>query len=126
MLRRPKTWLAGTAVMVVVGLCVAIPAALDNTGWLPHERDTDMYFGAASWSAGAYRDCVALPVQDGSMLFLGCVDGAENYLTPEPTRVTFWGKIKRPDRYQAAMSNLSAWKWRCLKKKDSVTCWAVN
>jgi len=126
MFRGTKMWLAGVAVVVGVSLCVAIPAALDNTGWLPHERTTAMYFGAAAWRPGAYRDCVALPTQDGSMLFLGCVAGAESYLTPEPTRVVFWGKIKRPDRYQAAMSDLSAWKWRCLRKKDSVACWAVN
>lgn len=121
-----KPWLAGFAVIVIVGLFVGVPAAIDNTGWLPHERDTEMYFGAGEWSAGTYRDCAALPVRDGSILFLGCVQGPENYFTPQTVRVTFWGKIKRPDRFQIAMSDLSAWKWRCLRKSDAVTCWAVN
>lgn len=121
-----KPWLAGFAVIVIVGLFVGVPAAIDNTGWLPHERDTAMYFGAGEWSVGTYRSCAALPVRDGSILFLSCVEGAENYFTPQTVSVTFWGKIKRPDRFLAAMSDFSHWKWRCLRKNDSVTCWAVN
>lgn len=126
MLKGAKPWLAGFAVVVLVGLFVGVPRAIDNTGWLPHERDTDMYFGAAEWSAGTYRDCVALPVQDGSILFLGCVQGPENYLTPQSVRVTYWGKITRPDRYKAALAELNAWKWKCLRNGAKVTCWAVN
>ncbi len=121
-----KPWLAGLAVVATVGLFVSVPAAIDNTGWLPHERVTPMYLGAADWPAGTERNCVALPVKDGTIMFLGCVQGAETFITPEDVNVTYWGKIKRPDRFQAAMENLSAWKWRCRKKSDSVTCWAVN
>ncbi len=126
MLKGAKAWLTGFAAIVLVGVMVGVPRAIDNTGWLSHQRDTDMYFGSAEWSVGTYRDCAALPVRDGSILFLGCVMGAETYLTPQTVPVTYWGKINRPDRYQAAISDLTAWKWKCLRKKDAVTCWAVN
>ncbi|MGI9101673.1 MAG: hypothetical protein ACR2IF_04425 [Terriglobales bacterium] len=100
---------------------------LDQAGWIPHQADTSMYAGAEQWPANEDRKCVALPRDDGNIFFLGCVGDKESYADTESLPVTYWGRTRRPDRFQAVVSErLEAWQWRCRRKDDSVTCWAVN
>ena len=117
---------AGAAVVVIVLLAVG-QRACDRAGYWPHSEETRVYTGAAAWPAGEERKCSALPRDDGTIFFLGCVEGAENFDEAKPTKVTFWGRTHRPDRFQALHSEaMEGWRWRCKKSGESVTCYAVN
>jgi hypothetical protein len=117
---------AGAAVAVIVLLVVG-QRACDRAGYWPHSEETRVYTGAAAWPADEERKCSALPREDGTIFFLGCVEGAENFDEAKPTKVTFWGRTHRPDRFQALHSEaMEGWRWRCKKSGESVTCYAVN
>jgi hypothetical protein len=117
---------AGAAVVVIVLLVVG-QRACDRAGYWPHSEETRVYTGAAAWPAGEERKCSALPREDGTIFFLGCVEGAENFDEAKPTKVTFWGRTHRLDRFQALHSEaMEGWRWRCKKSGESVTCYAVN
>ena len=117
---------AGAAVVVIVLLAVG-QRACDRAGYWPHSEETRVYTGAAAWPADEERKCSALPREDGTIFFLGCVEGAENFDEAKPTKVTFWGRTHRPDRFQALHSEaMEGWRWRCKKSGESVTCYAVN
>jgi hypothetical protein len=117
---------AGAAVVVIVLLAVG-QRACDRAGYWPHSEETRVYTGAAAWPADEERKCSALPREDGTIFFLGCVEGAENFDEARPVKVTFWGRTHRPDRFQALHSEaMEGWRWRCKKSGESVTCYAVN
>jgi hypothetical protein len=125
--QRTQALLAASLVLVFLVACLAGYYALDNAGKIPHTIDTPMYLGQADWPDGTSRNCAALPQQDGSIYFLGCVEGFENYTETQSVSVTYWGKTKRPDMFQAiTQPGSTTWQWRCQKKKDSLTCYAVN
>lgn len=119
------------AAAAVLGLAVILAGygGLDDAGRISHRQDTALYLGTGAWPAGEYRDCAAFPTTDGSILFLGCVAGTEDYANSQTHPVKYWGKIRRPDRSAAMRIDPAdnAWRWRCqLNKKDDITCWAVN
>ena len=90
---------AGAAVVVIVLLAVG-QRACDRAGYWPHSEETRVYTGAAAWPADEERKCSALPREDGTIFFLGCVEGAENFDEAKPTKVTFWGRTHRPDSHR--------------------------
>ncbi len=117
----------GTTGVMALLLAAAIGHGLDQAGWIPHHADTSMYAGTEEWPADQDRKCVALPRKDGDIFFLGCVGDRESYADTESLDVTYWGRTHRPDRFRAAMGErMEAWQWRCRRKDDSITCWAVN
>ena len=123
-----KIWLlaGGAAILAVLGTAAII--SLDSAGWIPHRRKTEVYVGSAPWDGKSMRKCAALPDQKGRIIFLGCVAGPEDFRTPKQWTVTYWGKIRRPDRFEKLTTsfNMEGWKWRCQQNGDSLTCWAVN
>jgi hypothetical protein len=127
-IRNRKVWIACGIVVVFVGLCGGFVTILDNAGQIPHTQDTSVYVGRGDWANGESRECVAFPAKDGTIFFLGCVQGQGDYFTSEVMPVTYWGKTQRPDRFQSLREdpNMNGWHWRCQKKKGGVTCWAVN
>ncbi len=126
--RNRKVWIAAGIVAACAGVLMGFISILDANGQIPHTVDTSVYVGRGSWASGESRECVAFPAKDGSIFFLGCVQGQGDYFTSEVMPVTYWGKTTRPDRAQMLREdpNLNGWHWRCQKKKDGVTCWAVN
>lgn len=122
-----KTRIVAGAAVVVIVLLVVGQRACDRAGYWPHSEETRVYTGAAAWPASEERKCSALPREDGTIFFLGCVEGAENFDEAKPTKVTFWGRTHRLDRFQALHSEaMEGWRWRCKKSGESVTCYAVN
>jgi hypothetical protein len=125
---KPQAW--GMAVVAVLGLGLASWAyrTLDRAGWIAHTSETQMYMGAMPWPDAQERSCVALPAQNGAIIFLGCGAVAGDSVPTEMQTVTFWGRIRRPDRFVVLTDEfrMEAWKWRCRKRRMGLTCWAVN
>ncbi len=117
--------LSALVALVFIGLALGYVAA-DKAGWVPHKQETTLYVGPAGWNSGDYRNCVALPQKNGAIFFLGC--GAQTGDASEIRPVTYWGRVERPDRYRAILADPGSndWRWRCRRKKSSITCWAVN
>jgi hypothetical protein len=116
---------ASGSLLVLVCLFVG-QRACDRSGYWPHSQQTRVYRGG-DWPADQERKCAALPREDGTIYFLGCVDSIQNFDEATMTDVTFWGKTERPDRFQALHSeSMDGWHWRCKKGRSSITCYAVN
>lgn len=123
-----KTRMAAFAIILIVGVSLGLANAANRAGLVPHRQDTTVYFGRADWSVGEERSCIALPETDGSMIFLGCVNGGTPEFSPEVWPVTYWGKTRRPDmfEYVHADPGMHTWQWRCRRYRNSLTCLAVN
>lgn len=124
-----------TKARAIGGACAAVLAvfflgqhACDQAGRWPHREETRVYAGAADWPKGEERKCAALPREDGTIFFLGCVDSIQNFDEARPVEVTFWGRTKREDRFQALHSErMEGWHWRCANSGgESLTCYAMN
>jgi hypothetical protein len=112
--------------VVLVTLLVFGQRACDRSGNWPHSEETRVYDGG-NWSADEMRKCAALPREDGTIYFLGCVDSIQNFDEAQMTKVTFWGRTQREDRFQALHSEaMDGWHWECKKNRSSLTCYAVN
>ena len=123
---KTKTRIVASAAVVLIVLFAAGQRACDRAGYWPHSEETRVYAGAA-WPADEERKCSALPHEDGTIFFLGCVDSIQNFDEATPLKVTFWGRTQREDRFQALHSEaMEGWRWRCRKSGESVTCYAVN
>lgn len=117
----------GAAVaVVVVALGVVSQRACDRAGYWPHEEQTRAYVGGG-WSKDEMRKCAALPREDGTIYFLGC-EGSMQVSDDTPlTKVTYWGRTQREDRFQALHSeSMDGWHWSCKKSGESLTCYAIN
>jgi len=116
---------AGVAVVTVI-LLVLGQRACDRSGYWPHSEETRVYDGG-TWASDETRKCAALPRSDGTIYFLGCVDSIQNFDEAALTKVTFWGRTQREDRFQALHSeSMDGWHWQCKKSGSSLTCYAVN
>ena len=123
-----KLWVrvAGAGAIVMMTLFILGQRACDQSGYWPHTEQTRVYTGG-DWPADEERKCAALPREDGTIYFLGCVPSIENADEAPLTKVTYWGKTERPDRFQALHSeSMDGWHWRCKKGRSSITCYAVN
>ncbi len=98
----------------------------NEAGWVSHERTT-VITARADWLIGESKTCESFRLTaDAAKLFnadensviqrINCDGGAEHTIS-----VTFWGRIVRPDRRAIVGVN-----WRCVKKIDSFTCYALN
>jgi hypothetical protein len=124
--RSKAIFLSGAVVVLLVALFLG-RRACDRAGYWPRREEARVYTGADAWPAGEMRKCSALPREDGSIFFLGCVEGAENFDDARAMTVTFWGRTQRPDRFRALHSEaLEGWEWRCKNSGGSLTCYAVN
>jgi len=123
-----RGWLSFAAVLLGVALCVGMATAANRAGWIPHRQETTVYMGIGGWQVGDHRDCVALPETNGTMIFMGCVGQRRAEMAPSVWPVTYWGQTRREDMYQLIHGNPGnyAWRWRCQRHKDSLTCWAIN
>lgn len=123
-------------VIAAVVIAVFVVAELgqrscDRAGNWPHREETRVFEGAVDWPKGEERKCSALPREDGTIFFLGCVEGSvegtQDFTRAEPVEVTYWGRTKREDRFQALHSErMEGWHWRCTNSGGSLTCYAVN
>jgi hypothetical protein len=96
---------------------------LDSAGRVPHASDTLFVIGQTEWPPGEYRECFAFAKPDGSVASLNC---EQLWDFPKPTSdhtfpTRYWGRIQRPEH--AARQD---WSWRCQRRSESVTCWALN
>ena len=126
-MKQAKLFLFLGGIAIVLGAMVMVKYACNRAGYWPNRVEARVYEGTAEWPVGDMRKCEALPREDGSIYFLGCVDGAEYFNDERMVTVTFWGRTERPDRFRALHSNaMEAWIWRCKKDDSSLTCYAVN
>lgn len=123
---RTKAIAISGSVIVVLVLLTFGQRSCDRAGYWPHREEARVYTGADNWASGELRKCSALPREDGSIFFVGCVEGVENFDDAKAMSVTFWGRTDRPDRFRALHSRLEGWEWRCKKSGSSLTCYAVN
>ena len=122
-----KLYALGAGLIAVFCVMFLTQRSCDRAGEWPHREDTRVYTGIDSWPEGEMRKCLALPRKDGTIYFLGCVEGYENFTDAHHMPVTFWGRTERPDRFRALHSNsFEAWEWRCKNNSGSLTCYAVN
>lgn len=123
-----KARVIGAACAAVLMVFFLGQRSCDRAGLWPHREETRVYAGAAGWAKGEERKCAALPREDGSIFFLGCVDSIQNFDEARPVEVTFWGRTKREDRFQALHSErMEGWHWRCASSSGgSLTCYAMN
>ncbi len=126
--RDMRVWFVIAAVLMTLAVGITLYGWLDDAGRVRHTQQTTLYTGTEAWLNGQERNCAAFPTGDGSILFLGCVKGTEDFSTPLAQDVKFWGRVKRPDMSLAMRTSPAdnAWRWRCTRKDDDVTCWAVN
>ncbi len=100
--------------------------ALDKSGWRSHNKDTDILVDDR-WVVGEYRNCNATVNGDGTIAGLDCssdpTQRSDRFHTM-PTR--FWGQVERTEFIPRASGDRPMWLWRCQRKTESVTCWAVN
>jgi|SRR5271169_2903872 len=141
------------AAMVVALVAFIARRTLDDRGWIPHRQVTSVWSPVERpWGIGEYLDCVASP-RGGALTkpgygstgigSLGCArdwerEGSQGHLEPQDVQVTYWGKIAIPypesaRLYRETMTTPDSapytkrpFRWRCRRKKSSVTCWAVN
>ncbi|MGH9524563.1 MAG: hypothetical protein ACRD3E_18740 [Terriglobales bacterium] len=124
---RAKLYLIIGGIVFALALLAVVKHACNGAGYWPHREKARVYEGSAAWPAGELRKCEALPRQDGTIYFLGCVAGAENFDDAHAMTVTFWGQTERPDRFRALHSDaMEGWAWNCKKSGESLTCYAVN
>ena len=115
------------AAAVLVAVLLWGQHACDRAGYWPRRQQARVYLGGAAWPKGQVRDCSALPREDGTIFFLGCVKGAEDFDDARAMTVIFWGRTERLDRFRALHSaSMEGWEWRCRKRGESLTCYAVN
>jgi len=117
----------GSAVtLAVIASLMLGQHACDSSGYWPRSEQTRVYTGG-DWPDNEMRKCAALPRADGTIYFLGCVDAIANSDEASMTKVTFWGRTQREDRFQALHSEaMDGWHWNCKKSGESLTCYAVN
>ena len=125
---RMRPWLTVSVVVLTFVLTVSAAVAANRAGWIPHRQDTTVYVGVGEWSVGEYRNCVALPESNGSMIFLGCVGRRRAEMSPDVWPVTYWGQVRRKDMFELVHQDpvTYTWRWRCRRRDSSLTCWAVN
>lgn len=126
-MQRTKVLFVTGGIALVLALLASVKYACNQAGYWPHRQVARVYEGSAAWPAGDMRKCEALPREDGTIYFLGCVDGAEDFNDVIIMPVIFWGRVERPDRFRALHSQaMEGWTWRCKKDDESLTCYAVN
>jgi hypothetical protein len=115
------------AILAVLGSMIfGARDAADEAGWISHSRDTTIT-AQSDWLVGESKVCVSFPLDEefaklvdaekGSVVQnINCDRGPDHKIS-----ITFWGRIVRTDR--RAASGVS---WRCVKKSDSFTCYALN
>jgi len=96
---------------------------LDNAGRFPHTSSTNFVIGQTEWLLGEYRECWALAKPDGAIAMLDCEHISD---LPKPSSfhtflTRYWGRTRRPE-YAVRQD----WQWRCQRRSDSITCWALN
>lgn len=126
---------------------------LDDVGWIPHRQITRIWSPVERpWVVGEYLECNASPrppmtdprQNSPGIDFLICARDREweartkANTGPNDVRVTYWGRVAIPYPESAELyrkilttpdsSHYYNWpfRWRCLRNKSSVTCWAVN
>jgi hypothetical protein len=127
LVERAKPLLLIGGIVVVLAMLLLAKSACNRAGYWPHREEARVYQGSAAWPAGELRKCEALPREDGTIYFLGCVAGAENFDDARALTVTFWGRTDRPDRFRALHSDaMEGWAWNCKRSGGSLTCYAIN
>jgi hypothetical protein len=107
--------------------CTALYDAIDRTGWMSHNRDVVVHING-NWMVGEYRRCFAdldSLTPKGALTELYCTRGFEGGST-HALPVLFWGRVERPDKIPGGGKGFITWLWRCRRKAESLTCWAVN
>ena len=118
--------IGAAAFVALIAVLVVSQRVCDRAGYWPHQEETRVYTGGG-WSKDEMRKCSALPRQDGSIYFLGCSNDMQVSDDTPLTKVTFWGRTQREDRFQALHSeSMDGWHWNCKTSGDSLTCYAVN
>jgi hypothetical protein len=114
--------------LIIVGwFLIWLYATVDESGWIFHSRETAIT-ARADWLIGENKTCTSYPLgADEAKLWkdklnsvthkINCDDGPEHEIA-----VTFLGRTERPD----ARAHDSGVQWRCVKRSESFTCYALN
>ncbi len=108
---------------------VASYDGLDDAGWIARTRNIDMNM-APNWMNNESRVCHSIQTfgsasKPAQLVSLYCpidtVQGPAHNLS-----IRLWGKVSRPD-----ISGVEAFRggkglWRCARRGDDFTCWAIN
>ena len=101
----------------VVGLTYGAWMNLDEKGYIPHSRETSIT-AEPSWLVGENKACFAMPVGENHDVTAAviCDKGPAHNI-----KIAFWGKVERDDpRAETGVG------WKCVKKSDGFTCYALN
>lgn len=121
------------AALLVLRAPSQIYKGANDAGYVSHSKITPV-LTQSNWMVGEYRDCDVWWVQaDGSIEALRCPTDAPLYTdarNEHDLRVKYWGRTVRKDYIgtQASYDGKSGpmWLWRCQRRANGLTCWAVN
>ena len=98
----------GLAILGGIGYA-AVHYYTNESGWVPRNREIEVYVHASNWVVGELKICRSLPTEDKAELtVLFCSDDAESHTL----KVKFWGPITA-DRNKM---------WKCEREFASLTC----
>ncbi len=102
----------------------------DEDGWIMHDANVDMLM-SPEWLDGESRDCVAqMNPNNGAYLVRGLRCPAWTRATEKHTiPVAFWGQVERTKpnvTYYPDDGWHGATDWRCVRKGNSFTCYAMD
>ena len=112
------------ALVIVFAILYGGYGDLDGDGWMPHTRTVSVFM-TPDWLQGESREChsAQLPGENNipEVVSLYCPGDTSN-TQGHDLPVRFWGKVSRPEAFNANRVNL----WRCVRKSDEFTCYAVD
>ena len=102
----------------------------NDSGYIPHTRTVDLYM-RGEWLQSENKTCVGFPKwstlnDEVKLASLNCVPDSLEGLQPHNIPVHFWGRIDRPGMKQGTLKVGREFTWRCTRKSDDFTCYAIN
>jgi hypothetical protein len=110
--------------IVVGGGSIFAYTTANNAGWIQHTRTVDLLM-EGNWLQNENRKCVSLyddiKGNTAKMTQVICPDTAGGE-KPHNIPIKFWGKVEQPKM----ADGLPATFWRCTRKGDDFTCYALD
>jgi len=119
--------LAFLILLVLGGGGIALYHGADDSGWIPRTRDVEMYMGS-DWLQGETRVCQAIQARKSDTYEInaifcpGEIRGVPGHHIP----IRFWGRVSRPEILDVPMGEARSSRWRCSRKSDDFTCYAID
>jgi hypothetical protein len=89
--------------------------SLDEKGLIPHSVDA-VITAEPSWLPGESKNCIAFPDQGNVTRFVHCDKGPEHQI-----EIKFWGRTER-----TGPNVENGVRWKCVKRNEGFTCYALD